>query len=112
MESEKQKEDKLVTIERQFSGMQSQIMAFADMKEQTHFDNMAKTLYDSHILGKEAAATAITEAPSPTSKPTSMTTATSAEAAVTDSDSEEEDQQQHINSNNNKNKRSAYKNNS
>jgi hypothetical protein len=47
-------------MEKQFSGMQSQIqsliMAFANMKEQTQFDNMAKTLYDSHILGTEATA--------------------------------------------------------
>jgi hypothetical protein len=42
------------------SGMQSQIQslirAFANMKEQTQFDSMTKTLYDSHILGKEATA--------------------------------------------------------
>ena len=42
------------------SGMQSQIQSliigFAYMKEQTQFDSMAKTLYDSHILGKEATA--------------------------------------------------------
>jgi hypothetical protein len=58
LESEKKKEVELEAMKEQFSGMQSQIqsliMAFANMKEQTQFDSMAKTLYDSHILGKEA----------------------------------------------------------
>ena len=44
LESEKQKEDKLATMEKQFSSMQSQIqsliMAFANMKEQTQFDSL------------------------------------------------------------------------
>ena len=58
LESEKKKEVELEAMKEQFSSMQSQIqsliMAFANMKEQTQFDSMAKTLYDSHILGKEA----------------------------------------------------------
>ena len=76
-------------MEKQFSGMQSQIqsliMAFANMKEQTQFDSMAKTLYDSHILGKEA--TSAPSAPSisaPTITPTSMTTAKEATAHTFD----------------------------
>ena len=63
LESEKKKEVELEAMKEQFSSMQSQIqsliMAFANMKEQTQFDSMAKTLYDSHILGKE-----VTSAPS------------------------------------------------
>jgi hypothetical protein len=85
LESEK-KEVELEAMKEQFSSMQSQIqsliMTFANMKEQTQFDSMAKTLYDSHILGKEA-----TSAPSisaPTITPTSMTTLPrSAEATTT-----------------------------
>jgi integrase len=72
LESEKQKEDKLATMEKQFSSMQSQIqsliMAFANMKEQTQFDSMAKTLYDSHILGKEATATLTAATPKDSSE--------------------------------------------
>ena len=73
LESEKKKEGELEAMKEQFRSMQSQIqsliMAFANMKEQNQFDSMAKTLYDSHILGKEAT----TALPSPTSKPTSTT---------------------------------------
>jgi hypothetical protein len=45
------------------SQIQSLIMAFANMKEQTQFDSMAKTLYDSHILGKEATSAPSISAP-------------------------------------------------
>jgi len=69
LENEKEKENKLATMEKQFGSMQSQIqsliMAFANMKEQTQFDSMAKTLYDSHILGKDAT-TATTSITTPT----------------------------------------------
>ena len=104
LESEKQIEDKLATMEKQFGSMQSQIqsliMAFANMKEQTQFDSMAKTLYDSHILGKEATTTTLTST-TPTSTTASVTTTTTTAAEVEtipidSSDSEEqEDQQQH-----------------
>jgi len=91
LESEKQKEDKLATMEKQFSSMQSQIqsliMAFANMKEQNQFDSMAKTLYDSHILGKEAT----TALPSPTSKPISTTPSMTTLTAATPKDSSEEE---------------------
>ena len=67
LESEKKKEVELEAMKEQFSGMQSQIqsliMAFANMKEQTQFDSMAKTLYDSHILGKEATSAPSISAP-------------------------------------------------
>lgn len=67
LESEKNKEVELEAMKEQFSSMQSQIqsliMAFANMKEQTQFDSMAKTLYDSHILGKEATSAPSISAP-------------------------------------------------
>lgn len=90
--SEKKKEVELEAMKEQFSGMQSQIqsliMAFANMKEQTQFDSMAKTLYDSHILDKDAT----TAAKAATS--TSMTTPTpQAEATPIDSSEEETEDQ-------------------
>ena len=67
LESEKKKEVELEAMKEQFSSMQSQIqsliMALANMKEQTQFDSMAKTLYDSHILGKDATTAPSTSAP-------------------------------------------------
>ena len=91
LESEKKKEVELEAMKEQFSSMQSQIqsliMAFANMKEQNQFDSMAKTLYDSHILGKEAT----TALPSPTSKPTSTTPSMTTLTAATPKDSSEEE---------------------
>jgi beta-phosphoglucomutase-like phosphatase (HAD superfamily) len=91
LESEKKKEVELEAMKEQFSGMQSQIqsliMAFANMKEQTQFDSMAKTLYDSHILDKDAT----TAAKAATS--TSMTTATLTAATPKDSSEEETEDQ-------------------
>ena len=104
LESEKKKEEELQAIKEQFSGMQSQIqsliMAFANMKEQTQFDSMAKTLYDSHILGKEAAtAPSAPSISAPTITPTSMTTLPrSAEEATTTTPTdslESEEEHQH-----------------
>jgi hypothetical protein len=104
LESEKKKEWELEAMKEQFSGMQSQIqsliMAFANMKEQTQFDSMAKTLYDSHILGKEAAtAPSAPSISAPTITPTSMTTLPrSAEEATTTTPTdslESEEEHQH-----------------
>jgi hypothetical protein len=96
----------LEAMKEQFSSMQSQIqsliMAFANMKEQTQFDSMAKTLYDSHILGKEAT----TAAKAATS--TSMTTATLTQQHRKIL----QRKKQKINSNNKNKSKSAHKNNS
>ena len=66
LESEKQKEDKLTIMEKQFNAMQSQIQslisAFSNMREQTQVDNMAKTLYGAGLI-KESNNTAVAEIP-------------------------------------------------
>jgi ribosomal protein L37AE/L43A len=63
LESEKQKEDKLTIMEKQFNAMQSQmqslISAFSNIKDQTQVDGMAKTLYGSGLI-KEATTTTTT----------------------------------------------------
>jgi hypothetical protein len=108
LESEKKKEGELEAMKEQFSSMQSQIqsliLAFANMKEQTQFDSMAKTLYDSHILGKEVTSATTTTTITPTSmtsskeatEDTSNTCVINPAPQATDSLEEEEaeDQQQ------------------
>jgi hypothetical protein len=57
LELQKGKEDRLTTIENQFNTMQSQIQSLLSslggIKDQNQLNQMAKTLYDSHILKKE-----------------------------------------------------------
>ena len=75
LESEKQKEDKLTIMEKQFNAMQIQmqslISAFSSMKDQTQVDGMAKTLYGSGLIREATTATA-----------TSTTAASSSSAAT------------------------------
>jgi hypothetical protein len=59
LESEKQKEDKIDSLENAVNTMQSQIQSlmstFSNMQEQTQVDSMAKTLYSSGLIIKKAA---------------------------------------------------------
>ena len=59
LESQKQKEDKLNTVQSQLDSMQYQIhslmSAFSNMQEQPQVDNTAKMLYSSGLLVKAAA---------------------------------------------------------
>ena len=54
IENQKEKEDRLTTIEIQFNTMQSQIQSLLSslgtIKDQNQVNQMAKTLYDSKIL--------------------------------------------------------------
>ncbi|MFL6361456.1 MAG: hypothetical protein ACJ72V_19255 [Nitrososphaeraceae archaeon] len=54
LESEKQKEDKLAVMEKQFNTMQSQMQSlmstFSNMREQPQVDSMARTLYSSGLI--------------------------------------------------------------
>ncbi|HEY6882803.1 MAG TPA: zinc ribbon domain-containing protein, partial [Nitrososphaeraceae archaeon] len=98
LESEKKKEVELEAMKEQFISMQSQIqsliMAFANMKEQTRFDSMAKTLYDSHILSKEATISTTTiPSQDTTTTPTITTPTGEAEATPIDSSEEETEDQ-------------------
>jgi integrase/recombinase XerD len=56
LEGQKQKDDKIDSLENAVNTMQSQIQslmsAFSNMQEQPQVDNMAKTLYSSGILVK------------------------------------------------------------
>jgi hypothetical protein len=83
LENEKQKEDKLTIMEKQFNAMQSQmqslISAFSNIKDQTQVDGMAKTLYGSGLI-KEAS-----------SGPVAAETVTT--SSTRDLDKEEEQQQ-------------------
>ena len=77
LESEKQKEDKLTIMEKQFNAMQSQIQslisAFSSMWDQTQVDGMAKTLYGSGLI-KEATATTSVASSTKEETPTPITT--------------------------------------
>jgi integrase len=57
LENQKEKEDRLTIIEKQFNGMQSQIQSLlsslGSMQDQSQVNQMAKTLYNSKILKKE-----------------------------------------------------------
>lgn len=57
LESQKEKEDRLATIENQFNTMQSQMQSLLSslgtIKDQNQVNQMAKTLYNSKILKKE-----------------------------------------------------------
>jgi hypothetical protein len=59
LEGQKQKDDKIGSLENTVNTMQSQIQslisAFSNMQEQTQVDNMARTLYGSGLI-KEATA--------------------------------------------------------
>jgi integrase len=58
LEGQKQKDDKITSLENTVSTIQGQIQslisAFSNMKEQPQVDNMAKTLYSSGLLIKAA----------------------------------------------------------
>jgi hypothetical protein len=88
------------------------------MKEQTQYNIMVKTFYDSHILCKEAAATSsgtstITPTPMATAKETTAdapdTGVINPVSQATDSSDSEEQEHQH---NQQQKSRSIYKNNS
>jgi integrase len=57
LEIQKEKEDRLITIENQFNAMQSQIQSvlssLSNIRDQNQVNQMAKTLYNSKILKKE-----------------------------------------------------------
>ena len=57
LEIQKEKEDRLATIEKQFNTMQSQIQSvlssLGSIQDQNQVNQMAKTLYNSKILKKE-----------------------------------------------------------
>jgi hypothetical protein len=57
LENQKEKEDRLTIIEKQFNGMQSQIhsllSSLGSIQDQNQVNQMAKTLYNSKILKKE-----------------------------------------------------------
>jgi TolA-binding protein len=57
IENQKEKEDRLTTIENQFNAMQSQIhsllSSLGSIQDQNQVNQMAKTLYSSKILKKE-----------------------------------------------------------
>jgi hypothetical protein len=57
LEVQKEKEDRLATIEKQFNTMQSQIQSvlssLSTVRDQNQVNQMAKTLYNSKILKKE-----------------------------------------------------------
>ena len=57
LEIQKEKEDRLATIEKQFNTMQSQIQSvlssLSNIRDQNQVNQMAKTLYNSNILKKE-----------------------------------------------------------
>jgi TolA-binding protein len=54
IENQKEKEDRLTTIENQFNAMQSQIhsllSSLGSIQDQNQVNQMAKTLYNSKIL--------------------------------------------------------------
>jgi hypothetical protein len=57
LEVQKEKEDRLATIEKQFNTTQSQIQSvlssLSTVRDQNQVNQMAKTLYNSKILKKE-----------------------------------------------------------
>jgi len=56
LESQKQKENKLTTMEERFNSMQSQMQtlltAIVNMKDQNKINEFSKTLFDSGIVEK------------------------------------------------------------
>jgi flagellar capping protein FliD len=57
LEIQKEKEDRLTIIEKQFNTMQSQIQSLlsslGSIQDQNQVNQMAKTLYNSRIIKKE-----------------------------------------------------------